>query len=643
MPTLAELYAQGCFLDPLRFPTAVRPHSTPGFHYPHLRVRLVRAETKLHSLLPPTAVWTYDGSYPGPTIETESHHPVIVEWVNELTGTVPVISVHAVKSDPPAQNDPGLSGATPDPAVTNLRGWAVTHLHGGRSEPDSDGWTENVFGSRDAVGQIFPGSGQARVAHYKNAQRASQLWYHDHLFGGTRLTVFAGLAGFWFVRDPEDHAVAAALKHTRPAGFHDRTPEEIPLLLQDRNLNARADGTLLGDLVHKVENVAPPDNPTNTDGSPNVGPMEFFGPLTLVNGGVWPHVDVRPLPYRLRVLNGSNARTFRLSLVAADGRPMDHLLRQIGTDGGLLGGPVEIPATGLVLSPAERADLVLDLSGVAPGTKLRWINTAQTPFGNQLPTEPPGDVPILFPEVMEFRVGAAVPGTKPLALPNPLSPSFIRTHHTSLPHHHGHRLIALVEGELEAGGPSMLTLQELVKEKEQPKPGTAAKKHSQIRLEYDIESNAFTETYYRVAARLFHDTLNWKVEFGATEVWKFVNLTGDTHPVHLHLVQFQILDLAEGGRVAFDATAYQNDPTALVTHTTPNPDNLFVDENEKGWKDTIRVNPNEMVAIAATFDGFCGRYMYHCHVLEHEDMEMMRPFVILPADVLALMGMGGHM
>src|SRR6266567_4030185 len=142
-----------------------------------------------------------------------------------------------------------------------------------------------------------------------------------------------GLAGLYIIRDAEEEALRL------PAG-----PYEIPLLLQDRNLDTAPDGSLTGRLLHKVED----------------GTMEFFGPFTLVNGIIWPHLPVEARQYRLRLLNGSNARIYRLVLLDESGTPVHEKIKQIGTDGGLLGQPVDIPRDGLILSPAERADLIVD-------------------------------------------------------------------------------------------------------------------------------------------------------------------------------------------------------------------------------------------------------------------------------------------
>jgi o-aminophenol oxidase len=133
----------------------------------------------------------------------------------------------------------------------------------------------------------------------------------------------------------------------------------------------------------------------------------------------------------------------------------------------------------------------------------------------------------------------------------------------------------------------------------------------------------------------FEDTVNWFVEYGSTEVWNILNLTEDTHPFHVHLVQFQAL-----GRDLYNKDGFHPE-TGATTEPISFQGHGSLDANELGWKDTLRVNPGEMVSIAATFDGFTGRYMYHCHILEHEDHDMMRPFIVMPAAALAAMDMPG--
>ena len=188
----------------------------------------------------------------------------------------------------------------------------------------------------------------------------------------------------------------------RELGLPEGPPFEVPLLIQDRNFDLDEQGRLTGRLVHKTD--------------PEV--MEAFPPFTVVNGKVWPVLDVQPATYRFRVLNGSNARTYRLVLLR-DGAPELERITQIGTDHGLLRAPVPVPADGLVLASAERADLLVDFSDLAPGSELTLLNTAAAPFdGSSFPAadaENAADLEGLlpYPQVLRFRV-AGEAGEPPL-------------------------------------------------------------------------------------------------------------------------------------------------------------------------------------------------------------------------------------
>lgn len=570
------------FKDPLRVPPILRPSKTDEQRY-RLRIHMRPAQVQLHSELPPSEVWTYEGSLPGPIIEVWRGQHVQIEWINAIPADQPY-PVTAVTAPDGSQNEPGRSGRPLNQTVATLPPWTVVHLHGGRTAAESDGWTENASLS-----------GQCTTNDYTNDQQATMLWYHDHAMGITRFNVYAGLAGLYVIRDAEEAALRL------PAD-----PYEIPLLFQDRNLETSPDGSLTGRLLHKIED----------------GTMEFFGPFTLVNGIIWPYLPVEARQYRLRLLNGSNARVYRLVLLDESGTAVHEQIKQIGTDGGLLGQPVDIPQDGLVLAPAERADLIVDFRAMR-GQRLILVNTAGAPFDNSPATQPP-DTPDLenrlaHPEVMEFRVSSQ-PVDDPFVLPATLSSSYRRLAHDRLPLAHLHRVVAMVEYP-----EGMLIFQELA---EVPDGDAAAGEALMA-----IADEQGKTRRYRTIARQFEDTVNWFVAYGSTEVWSILNLTEDTHPFHVHLVQFQALS-----RDLYDKDGFHPETGATTTpirfqgHGT-------LDANELGWKDTVRVNPGEMVSIAATFDGFTGRYMYHCHILEHEDHDMMRPFIVMPAAALAAMDM----
>jgi spore coat protein A len=392
----------------------------------------------------------------------------------------------------------------------------VVHLHGGHVPPQSDGYPEAT---------ILPG--QAVTYPYPNAQEGATLWYHDHALGVTRLNVYMGLAGMYLIRD------AAETGLNLPRG-----PFEIPLVIQDRSF--KADGSLE---------------------YPEAWEEEFFGQTVLVNGKVWPYLDVQPRKYRFRILNGSNSRTYILALDS--GRPF----YQIGTDGGLLEKPVELAQ--LALTAGERADVIVDFAK-AEG-EVHLVNSAPAPFPG-----PAGKGVIR--EVMQFRVrGPATDGS-------------------SLP----------------------ATLRQLSRLRED-----AAVQHRKFDLAMVDESPKCTEPGFRwLINRLGWDDITEYPELGATEVWSFFNLSPDVHPIHLHLVQFQVLDRQ---RLVQDPKR----KGSFLPETVPGSKPVPADPNEAGWKDTFRSMPGEVTRIIAKFDTFTGKYPYHCHILEHEDHEMMRQFEVV--------------
>jgi spore coat protein A, manganese oxidase len=307
---------------------------------------------------------------------------------------------------------------------------------------------------------------------------------------------------------------------------------------------------------------------------------EFFGDTPVVNGAVRPYLDVEPRKYRFRLLNASNARFYNLNLA---GGPQ---FFQIGSDGGLFDKPVAI--SNLILLPAERADVIVDFS--------RYAGQTLTLANADLPVEVSSPAPPLS-SVMEFRVGRRVTTPGPATIPS------------------------VLPGTMPALGKPALTRDITLEEVEDPVTGEPA--------------------FGSLNGRKFDDArgVQERVKAGSIEDWRIVNLTDDTHPIHLHLVQFQIID-----RTPFDRDGYQ---AALSAARAANPDapNLdptpFVmgrpaspDANERGWKDTVRSNPGQITRIRMRWTLPTGvsapqRYVYHCHILEHEDNSMMRPLEVV--------------
>jgi FtsP/CotA-like multicopper oxidase with cupredoxin domain len=579
------------FVDALPLPQRLIAAQHDG----HVTVRLRAGEHRFHRDLPPSRIWGFEGTVPGPTIEAERGAPVSVEWHNEIDGPFPVAVTtapqHLDADGVPVQCVPGLSGGSLRQDAAALTGHTVVHLHGALTPAPYDGWTENLFAP-----------GQAAIFHYPMDQRAALLWYHDHVMGITKFDVYAGLAGLWIVRDQRE----------RELGLPEGPPFEVPLLIQDRNFDLDDEGRLSGRLVHKTD--------------PDV--MEAFAPFTVVNGKVWPVLEVKPATYRLRVINGSNARTYRLVLLR-DGRPELGRIVQIGTDHGLLRTATPVPPNGLVLASAERADLLVDFSDLEPGMELTVLNTATAPFdGSQFAAAAAESAASLegllpYPTVMRIRVvsgkrvAPTVIGTLALDYGPPATEQL-----EGAPR----RAIALVERELE-GEPNMLTMRELA-------PVDDAYAGPVVTVAHGDQASR-----YRAVAAHFEDATTFFPMLDQYEVWQLINLTMDTHPIHLHLDPFQIVSRRPIRYEIPDQGIEDRRLSAGVTLERAADDALdhVIDDNERGLKDTIRVNPNEIVEIAVRFTKYSGRYMYHCHILEHEDRDMMRPFVTMPAELMPFM------
>ncbi len=643
------------FQDFLPIPDVVKPSGSSSKQ--HLTIQAEVKHVKLHKDLPKTKVWCYrrekgeiinDGSgstFLGPTIQVNRGDHVHLRWQNNIDAseTLPyeVVKVPYIEDATPVpQNSPGIDAnaltETEDKLrgdVHNLQATLVTHLHGGRTQADSDGWPDNT-----AI------SGQSADYTYQNDQNAAMLWYHDHANHVTRLNVFAGLAGVWLIRDDEEASLGL------PDGDF-----ELPLVLQDRNLDLDSNDNFTGALLHKTEVTG--------------GPAEFFGPYTLVNGKIWPKTCVEPRLYRFRVLNGSNARTYRLVLLDDLGNILNNVIYQIGCDQGLMKNKTTVLDTGLILSPGERVDLLIDFSGLE-NRQLYFWNIAEAPFSGNVDAEPnPAQIqaelanlradPFAFatsvtvdtkssevnrryyPQVMRFDVTADLSGSSHTIPDDPLVLS-VRPDITfapppgmpSIPI----RLMVLVEkpaettnldGTPKLDGTAMLVFWEYVEVDPATPPGPDF-----LTFNYVHPVNGADVKVFQKAAEGFYDQLNWRIHLGCTEQWYIVNVSPDTHPIHVHLV-----DMKVNQRFQIAIQPAPSDPNAPPLEIDGNVDtlseitatvSLTVDLDQTGPKDTVRINPGEMIGVAMKFSPFCGKYMYHCHILEHEDHDMMRPFVVVP-------------
>jgi len=554
----------------------------------------------------PTKVWGYGGNVvqipgttspgcfrysPGATFEATRGIPVQVTWQNKITTS------HMFAVDPtlhwanpnnfPMPMPPVTAPAFP-PGYPEAQSPVplVTHLHGGEVQSTSDGHPDAWFTATGIHGTAYntesPTTADSTVFLYPNQQPATTLWYHDHALGITRINVMSGLAGFYLLRDPAD-TIASSL----PSG-----PYEIPIAIQDRSFN------LDGSFWFPTAGLNPTIHP--------YWMPEFFGNTIMVNGKVWPNLNVEPRQYRFRLLDGSNARFYTLSLSY---KTKGTLLpfTQIGGDGGYLPAPVTM--TSLTIAPGERADILIDFSALPAGTQLILTNTAKSPYPGGAPVGPQ-----TTGQVMQFTITAGTPLIPP-ALP-----------------------------------PTLLTMPTLT-------PNAPAKTLTLIEV-----MGPAGPTEILLDGQKWHMPTSELPQVGSTVDWVIVNPTADTHPIHLHLVQFQIIS-----RQGFQVNKYVKDwmmlngmaplmnPTVNVPSLTPylTGKPQAPAPNEMGWKDTIQA-PTGMVTIIRVrfapldapttgpnapspgtnlypFDPTIGPgYVWHCHILDHEDNEMMRPYKVVP-------------
>lgn len=395
---------------------------------------------------------------------------------------------------------------------------------------------------------------------YDNDQEAATLWYHDHVLGITRLNVYMGLAGFYLLRDATEEALI--LNNSLPSG-----PYEIEVVIQDR-------------MFYPNGEFAYPDVPamnmpgfTPWPGGPSAQP-EFFGEIILVNGKAWPIMDVQRRQYRFRFLNGSDSRFYNMRLVGPLNTTVPLWFTQIGTEDGLLPSPVQ--RRELLVGPGERYDVVVDFSDPAlAGQTIIVRNNARAPFPKGATVNPN-----TAGQIMAFRVGTAAV-TDPVILPATLRGPIIPP--------------------IQTGETRSLLLHESVDEYGRLKPmlGTTTG-----------------------GVKNWADPITETPPLNAVEVWQVYNTTPDAHPIHLHLVAFQILS-----RQKFTAT--QNPATGALTNVSLKGQPSIPGPEEMGWKDTAIMYPGEVTTVIAMFDR-PGRYVWHCHILSHEDHEMMRPFHVQP-------------
>jgi spore coat protein A len=490
---------------------------------------------------------------PGYSFDLRQGQAVKVRYTNELYG---ITYPPSVPVDQTLHWADPLNGGNPANAPYTGPVPLVAHQHGGDTESLSDGLPDAwATPGNELRGRLFN-----PLYSYDNRQEATQLWYHDHSVGLTRLNVYMGLAGNYFIRDANEDALGLP-----------KPPYEVPLMIQDRTFLAS------GELYYASQDPATP-------GLPNPSHLpENFGDVVLVNGVAWPVLDVEPRKYRFRVLNASDSRVYDMKL----SNRMPFI--QIGSDLGLLNAPVELAV--LSIAPGERADIVLDFARMQ-GQTIVIGNTANAPYPGGDPVDP-----ATAGQVMAFRVNQPLSRVPDRPLPSNLRP---------------------VSGPVPAITAPLRTRKVLLFE------GTDSRGRLQTMAGIvDPSRPALNGTL------VFTDPISENPQVGDTEIWEFYNSTADAHPIHMHLVDFRVInrqgfkgtitpktnsDGSEGG--VLDEASIK-----LVGKVrTPG-------KEEAGKKDTAKMFPGEVTRVIARFNR-SGEFLYHCHILSHEDHEMMRPYFV---------------
>jgi FtsP/CotA-like multicopper oxidase with cupredoxin domain len=553
------------------------------------------------------------------------NRPVRIKWINELLDANGNFLPHLLPVDPTLHwaNPPGgSSGRDSRPTFTETPERytgpvpIVTHVHGAVGvADDSDGYAEawylpaanNVpagYATKGTWYDFFAGKAAASYGvtwgpgfatfQYPNGNRAATIWYHDHALGMTRLNVYAGPAGFYLIRGGPagDKALldsrtgqTAVLPGPAPREGDKFPPNkpyrEIPIAIQDRAFNT--DGSLFyPDSREFFDGITGPYIP-DTDISPIWNP-EFFGNMIMVNGNTWPFLQVEQRRYRFRFLNGCQSRFLILDFSGIPGVEV----WQVGNEGGFLTTPVNLTADNqnrLLMGLAERADMIVDFTKVTVGNHVLKNIGPDEPFGGG---EPPGDFDVSdrdsTGQIMQFRVVPAV------GVDDSTPPQFLKLPAiTPLPAETKTRPLALIE-EL-----------------------------SEFFEDAPAEALLGIVTDGVLVKREWMDPVTENPAVGATEVWELYNTTADAHPMHIHEITFEVVNreglVLEGEEVKI--------PIELDGNVSP------AEAWESGFKDTVIAYPGQVTRVRARF-ATPGQFVWHCHIVEHEDNEMMRPYRIGP-------------
>lgn len=616
------------YQDPLVIPPAMPKHSeiagTSGAPIDYYEIGMTQFSQQIlpaggATQFNPTTVWSYYAighpetkHYPAYTIEARASRSLRVKWVNQLVDAGNNFLPHIVPVDPtlhwanPAGPRDSRPTFTTQPFTYDGPVPMVTHVHGTHVEEESDGFSEAWYlpaaanippdyfqvGSRydEFKAKFFarygvtwePGSA---VFQYNNEQRAGTLWYHDHAIGMTRCNVYAGPAGFYMVRGGAADLAPGVLPGPAPqVGDAPGTKyHEIPIAIQDRTFYA--DGSLwFPDSRSHFDGYAGPYIPA-TDVSPVWNP-EFFGDTMVVNGKTWPVLHVEPRRYRLRFLNGCNARFLILKMTTeepglAQGAQPPYTTALpfgvIGTEGGFL--PNKVSLDTLLMAPAERFDTIVDFTGVTAGTAIYLVNLGpDEPYGG-------GTAPIDFNFANPATTGQVMKFVVDLPITDP---------DTSTP------FASLTLPAIVPLGPAKRSRQVSLNEKTSLFAGD-------MPVSASLGGVQIMNQMPTAMPMMWADPVTEMPILNEEEIWEIYNFTMDAHPIHLHQVMFEVIN---------------REPFMVPGPVRP------CESWETGYKDTVTSYPGEITRLKARFDHM-GLYVWHCHIVDHEDNEMMRPLRVV--------------
>ncbi|WP_445363064.1 multicopper oxidase family protein [Microbulbifer sp. ANSA003] len=589
------------FVNELPIPAEIRPQGSASIKLPARPTEVWMGLRDKEGKRLMTKAWGFEYAgrihSPGPTIRAREGQSVFVHWANELPGPhlFPVDrSIHLAD--------------VKDPKAVPM----VIHLHGGHTEWKSDGnplawYTRNYR----ETGPLF----EKKIYEYDNSQDAATIWYHDHTLGMTRLNVYAGLFGFYLVGDDNE----------------DRLIQEKLLPAEERTFVAAITDSLFssdGQLYFPGWRDQPPSpvshevvkanwpNPSHLD--------EFFGNIILVNGMTWPKVSVTPHVYRFRLLNASDTRTLILRI--DENTPFV----QVGGDGGFLDYPVKLNE--LILAPAERADVLVDFSGYEERELTLRNFGPDVPFkGFVEANDPKSSIPLVYNPDGKHVLSDGRGGITPATDPNTTG-QILQFHIASTPiktpsnKQKSEIKNSIGDLKLPLNTPLRVPLNRL-------NQASRTRQLATYRLDDPYGRNLLMLGPVKEGSLFFEDPTTEIIQHNAVEIWEIYNPTVSAHPIHIHLVEFQVLDRQpfKGKLIAKQQKFMHTDKIfqgARLEIESLQGKPLPPQPEESGPKDTVIALPGQVTRVIARFDRE-GLYVWHCHLLSHEDYDMMRPFRVL--------------